>query len=138
MTVHKEQILELSALGWTYSQIQAELGCSKGTIAYHLGKGQKEKTKARTNRNRTIKKRELWDYKESIGCVDCGEKYPHYMLEFDHLPVYDKIDSPTQIVHKYGIKKALEEVSKCDVVCANCHKIRSYLRGTTGHLDIPR
>lgn len=43
----KSKILELSAQGKTYTQIQKELGCSKGTIAYHLGAGQKEKTRSR-------------------------------------------------------------------------------------------
>lgn len=44
----KSKILELSAQGKTYTQIQKELGCSKGTIAYHLGAGQKEKTRSRS------------------------------------------------------------------------------------------
>lgn len=44
----KLQILELNAQGKTYTEIQKTLGCSKGTIAYHLGAGQKEKTRARS------------------------------------------------------------------------------------------
>ncbi len=38
----KEQILELKAQGYSYRDIQAKLGCSKGTIAYHVGIGQKD------------------------------------------------------------------------------------------------
>jgi transposase len=124
----KEQILALAAEGKSYRQIQATLNCSKGTIAYHLGQGQREKTNARTVRSRTLAKRKLWDYKESLGCKDCQEMYPHYMLDFDHLPEFEKVDSPTQLVHKYSWDKALEEVAKCDVVCGNCHKIRTWQR----------
>jgi CRISPR/Cas system Type II protein with McrA/HNH and RuvC-like nuclease domain len=40
----KEQILKLRNDGKTYSEIQKELNCSKSTIAYHCGDGQKEKT----------------------------------------------------------------------------------------------
>lgn len=125
---HKENILRLRSEGKSYRQIQAILGCSKGTIAYHLGPGQKDKTKDRTNRIRTKQSRYLWELKESSGCVDCREKYPHYMLEFDHLPGHQKLGSPTDMARNYNMQKALEEVTKCDIVCANCHKIRTWQR----------
>jgi transposase len=126
--IHKKNILTLHAEGKSYRQIQEVLGCSKGTIAYHLGKGQREKTRTRTTRSRTLAKRKIWDIKEESGCVDCKEKYPHYMLDFDHLPEFEKLGSPTEIMHKYSWEKAMEEISKCDIVCANCHKIRTWQR----------
>lgn len=133
---HKENILKLRSEGKSYRQIQNELGCSKGTIAYHLGEGQKNKTKDRTNRKRTIVKRKLWEIKEKSGCIDCGEKYPHWMLDFDHKPGFEKIDSPTQIAHKYTWEKALKELDKCDIVCPNCHRIRTYKRNQSGYKNI--
>ena len=39
----KEEILRLRELGYSYRKIQQELGCSKGTICYHLGVNQTEK-----------------------------------------------------------------------------------------------
>lgn len=125
---HKDEIIRLHKEGKSYSQIQSVLGCSKGTIAYHLGSGQKDKTRERSKRNRTIQKRKLWNLKEQLGCYDCKEKYPHYMLDFDHLPEYEKIGSPTQILHKYSIEKAMLEIEKCNVVCRNCHAIRTWTR----------
>jgi 5-methylcytosine-specific restriction endonuclease McrA len=51
----KDRIIELRKQGKSYNQIVAELGCSKGTVAYHLGDGQKEKTYQRTvNRRATV------------------------------------------------------------------------------------
>lgn len=47
---HKEKILQLRAAGKSYSEISAALGCSKGTIAYHCGDGQKQKHTARRQR----------------------------------------------------------------------------------------
>jgi len=41
-SIHKENILKLRAEGKTYTEIQKILGCSKGTISYHLGDGQKQ------------------------------------------------------------------------------------------------
>jgi 5-methylcytosine-specific restriction endonuclease McrA len=44
----KKKILELRKEGKTYNQIVKILGCSKSTVSYHCGVGQKEKTKKRT------------------------------------------------------------------------------------------
>lgn len=44
----KEQILKLRELGYTYAQIQEELGCSKGTISYHLNPEVKAKSKVQS------------------------------------------------------------------------------------------
>jgi 5-methylcytosine-specific restriction endonuclease McrA len=49
----KNEILKLRKLGWTYKQIQCELKCSKGTISYHCGQGQKEKHNNRLRINRS-------------------------------------------------------------------------------------
>jgi transposase len=46
-----EQIIKLAKKGMSYRQIQKELGCSKSTIAYHLGKGQKEKAYLRMKKS---------------------------------------------------------------------------------------
>jgi hypothetical protein len=67
-------------------------------------------------------------YKEDNGCADCRHKYPHYMLEFDHRPEHRKLDNVYRVLKKYGIDMAWKEISKCDVVCANCHKIRTWTR----------
>ena len=125
---HKKNILRLRAEGKSYRQIQEIIGCSKGTIAYHLGSGQKEKTHKRTRDLRYANTKRLRELKESIGCVDCKEMYPHYVLEFDHLPQYEKLGIVTTIARRHSWEKALEEVKKCDIVCANCHNIRTWNR----------
>ena len=134
--IHKDDILKLRADGKTYKEIQNILGCSKGTISYHLGEGQKEKTRDRSNRSRTLLKRKLWEIKEESGCMDCGEMYPHWMLDFDHRPEHDKIDSQSQIVHKYSWDRAIEELNKCDIVCPNCHRMRTYIRNQSGYKNL--
>jgi hypothetical protein len=48
----KEKIIELRNEGKSYREIQKVLTCSKGTISYHLGIDQKEKTKKRTEKSR--------------------------------------------------------------------------------------
>jgi hypothetical protein len=67
-------------------------------------------------------------YKEDKGCADCRNRYPHYMLEFDHRPEHKKLANVYAVLKKYGKEKAWEEIAKCDVVCANCHKHRTHHR----------
>ncbi len=48
----KEKILKLRGEGKSYKEIQLILNCSKSTISYYCGEGQKEKTKKRTQKRR--------------------------------------------------------------------------------------
>ncbi len=73
------------------------------------------------NRERKRKIREhIWNYLSSHSCIDCGENDP-IVLEFDHRS--DKIMAVSQMTKVgYGITKIDEEIAKCDVRCANCHR----------------
>lgn len=59
----------------------------------------------------------------SNGCKDCGEKDP-IVLEFDHK---DPKTKSFNIGDSYGksIDSIKEEILKCDIVCANCHRKRT-------------
>jgi hypothetical protein len=59
-------------------------------------------------------------------CADCGRRYPYYVMDFDHLR-----DKKFQIglLYRRGSWKLLkDEIAKCDVVCSNCHRIRTHER----------
>lgn len=63
----KEQILKLRAEGKSYSYIKKTLKCSIGTISYHCGVGQKEKTRGRNrkrNKNVLLSKVDGFIYKK--------------------------------------------------------------------------
>ena len=72
--------------------------------------------------------------KEGKACTDCGVVYPHYVLEYDHLPDSGKKEChPAEIPKKgWGIKRIQEELAKCEIVCANCHRERTYSRKEKG------
>lgn len=48
----KEQILKLRSEGKTYKEIKDIMGCSKSTISYHCGEGQKVKNQERQKKYR--------------------------------------------------------------------------------------
>lgn len=123
----KERILALREQGKSYREIQEELGCSKGTIAYHCGAGQKDKTLSRQHDRRSQITKFIQEYKQSVGCKDCGENYPFFLLDFDHLD--DKeFDVSSYRTKTLSLEKVKAEIAKCDVVCANCHRSRTYYR----------
>lgn len=64
---------------------------------------------------------------KNVPCADCGQSYPYYVMDFDHLE--DKLfNLSAHCVKTKGFKQIKSEVAKCDVVCSNCHRIRTYNR----------
>lgn len=127
MTVLSEQIKELHGRGLSYSQIQRELGCSKGSISYHLGVGQREKTVARNRDKRNLIRKYYQEVKQSSVCADCKEDYPYWMMDFDHLEGKDFGVASFQ-GKTASLEAVKKEIEKCDVVCANCHRNRTHMR----------
>jgi hypothetical protein len=128
MYKHKEKIFELREQGKSYKEISETLNCSKGTISYHLGHEQKNKTRNRRQESNARFKERIKKIKELSGCIDCKKKYPHYVLEFDHLPNEEKIGNIYKVFISYGLQAALKEIDKCEIVCANCHSHRTWDR----------
>ena len=60
-------------------------------------------------------------------CKDCKRSYPPYVMDFDHLGD-DKFTNLAKMVGRYSWAKILEEVEKCELVCSNCHRIRTWNR----------
>ena len=73
-------------------------------------------------------KKRLIEIKQSSGCTDCGETN-HIVLDFDHLK--DKKYNISRMIHDgFSWAAIKKEISKCEVVCANCHRIRTHDRLT--------
>lgn len=66
----------------------------------------------------------MWDYLKENPCIDCGESDP-VVLEFDHKG--DK-DYNVSEMHTYSVQRLKEEIIKCDVRCANCHRRKTALQ----------
>lgn len=68
--------------------------------------------------------------KNKFGCKDCKQKFDEpSILEFHHLDPSQKTSSISMMVRfKCSIKEIKEEIRKCDLVCANCHRRRTAKR----------
>ena len=66
---------------------------------------------------------------KSVPCADCGMSYPYYVMDFDHVRGAKCFNIGTDAKSK-SMEAFLAEVAKCDVVCANCHRHRTWMRLT--------
>ena len=69
--------------------------------------------------------RELIRQAKSVPCLDCGQTYPYYVMDFDHR---ENKEFTLGNYAAMGRKQILAEISKCDVVCSNCHRMRTASR----------
>lgn len=78
----------------------------------------------RATKQALIEKHYKWlnEYKERHGCVRCGTKDPR-VLDFHHQKSDNKLFTIGGFRREVGFGKLQEEIAKCIVVCANCHRI---------------
>lgn len=70
----------------------------------------------------------IQDLKSSTPCKDCEVQYPYYVMHFDHLPEFEKKFDIGNSSKWTSMKKVLDEMEKCEIVCANCHAERTHRR----------
>lgn len=70
-------------------------------------------------------KKAIRDIKESSPCTDCGVSYPYYVMQFDHIRG-EKSFEIARAVSSHAMPRLLQEIEKCDLVCANCHMERTH------------
>jgi hypothetical protein len=51
-----------------------------------------------------------------------------WVMHWDHLPGYEKIGCISDLVRSRRRTLVLEELKKCELVCANCHVLRTISR----------
>jgi hypothetical protein len=66
--------------------------------------------------------------KSSKPCADCGGIFHPAAMTFDHRPGVDKVDDVSSMVQRHNRALILAEIEKCELVCANCHAVRSFER----------
>ena len=60
-------------------------------------------------------------------CEDCGGCFPPVCLDFHHRDAKQKlfeIGAAARML--YPLNRVEQEIAKCDLICSNCHRIRSY------------
>ena len=79
----------------------------------------REEYLAKAREDRRAKK--AWLDSQKVKCCRCDETHPACM-DFHHRDPSQKDGNLSQMVAKVSLEKLKEEVAKCDILCANCHR----------------
>jgi len=104
-----------------------QYSCRDCNKAYHYDHRERHmrQIRARTERVRQEARAFIVDFLRTHPCVDCGES-DIVVLEFDHLR--DKRANVSYLIQSAEIQRIKDEIEKCEVVCANCHRRRTSRR----------
>lgn len=93
---------------------------------YQLNKEtHKKAVKERNNKVLEENRRLLFEFYKQNPCIDCGENNP-IVLECDHRYGEVKVNTVSYLVgNAYSWSTIQTEIDKCDVRCANCHRIKT-------------
>lgn len=69
-------------------------------------------------------------------CTDCKTTYPPYVMDFDHIPEKGEKSFGLNLAHAHTLDEVVAEMAKCEVVCYNCHRVRTYNRAAIKKLGI--
>lgn len=93
--------------------------------AYHKNHPQ---SIAKSHKARQKHRRDLIKERKNAPCFDCGVRYPWYVMDFDHVRGEKKFNLSIASNKMFSVDVINEEIEKCDLVCANCHRIRTFTR----------
>lgn len=97
-------------------QLEAQRNAYQNNKAYY-----REQLQKRRQKNKDY----LADLKKTLSCTKCGFSHPA-ALDFHHRDSEDKDMNVSNSVFNKGLENLKKEIEKCDVLCANCHRILHY------------
>ena len=78
------------------------------------------------------KKQAIQELKSECSCAKCGDKRG-YLLDYHHLNPEEKETTVARMTSNYySLEKIQQEINKCIVLCANCHREFHYLEKENG------
>lgn len=97
---------------------------------YRDGKRSECKSCGKLDRERHLGRLRQIIYKlfTNASCLDCGESDP-VVFELDHVRGEKVLPVSVMVAGRYSQKRILDEIQKCEIVCANCHRRRTAKRG---------
>lgn len=82
-----------------------------------------------TLRRKSKQQRELVFLFKNKCCMDCKQRFEVFQMDFDHMPGTNKVAGISKMLNNqaYSTYEILFEIYKCELVCANCHRIRTHI-----------
>lgn len=132
----KEIILKFRSEGKKYKEIADLLNCNLSLVYYYLkhdknleyfeskrkDKDYKKIRISSVNKSKSRNREIVLNHFKTHPCIDCGNTDIR-VLEFDHVRGTKVNCVSVGVKDSWSVEKLIEEIDKCDVRCANCHKI---------------
>lgn len=87
------------------------------------------------NRIRYAEKSRLLREAKNRPCLDCGRQFPPFVMDFDHRDGEIKLGNIGSLIQRWSWARLQTEIEKCDLICANCHRIRTARRAGWSESD---
>lgn len=101
---------------------------TKGTYRANCRKCQSTYASKRYHSNKEI----LDKTKEGKCCIRCGYSECIEALDYHHIDPTTKKDTVARLLTHYNANDGLEEIEKCILLCANCHRFYHFLEKSKG------
>ena len=85
----------------------------------------KDKVRAAVKIRRAVEKDRWNTFKRTLKCTNCNFSHPA-ALDFHHTDPSKKENIVSNLISEGRFSAAMEEVQKCIVLCANCHRVHHY------------
>lgn len=98
--------------------------------AWYQANKKKQNAQAKVNWlvRKNVQRDAIRKLKSDNPCKDCGNFYPAICMDFDHTDATNKTQAVSKFYGRTTLKRIMEEISKCALVCANCHRVRTFSR----------
>ena len=96
----------------------------RGRNYYHANHDRQLKLALKRRHRAYLEKRDFLINFKNKPCLDCGKEYPFYVMDLDHRDFRTKVENVSRMfTRNWSLDKIKIEAQKCDIVCANCHRI---------------
>ena len=134
------RLLDETEFNWKFRGIKLQYHCKKCSRDYvrkHYIKNTKYYIDKARKRNLVVKDKSLkyiGEYFKTHPCIDCGET-DVLVLEFDHRVRSEKFKDVSKLIKSRGtFQKVVDEIVKCEVRCANCHRRKTAIESNSWRL----
>lgn len=99
-----------------------ECSCNHNKKYYRCNRAHQKEAIKRLRQIRVLVAREaLFKFLDGAKCVDCGED-DLLVLDLDHVRGKKVAGVTTLVAQGVSLVRIVEEINKCEVRCANCHR----------------
>lgn len=95
----------------------------------------------KTRMKKRLEIRALLNGIKNVPCADCKGQFDPCVMDFDHIDPSTKTANIGVLARRSDVKRLMEEIAKCEIVCANCHRLRtkrkghSFFKNTTPNME---